>query len=72
MPWLVLEVCCIYGEGGREDKARARHLYSLAAERGIAQGQYNLALMLKRGEGGPKDETEAARLFKLAAEQGVK
>jgi TPR repeat protein len=37
---------------------------------GVAQAQYNLALMHRDGRGGPKDEVEARRLLGLAAAHG--
>jgi TPR repeat protein len=55
---------------GQADVEAAR-IYRLAADKGDAWAQSNLALFYSQGRGGlPKDEREAARLYKLAAEQG--
>ena len=44
--------------------------YRLAAERGFANSQANLALMYERGLGVPKDSIESMRLYGQAANQG--
>jgi TPR repeat protein len=42
----------------------------VAAEQGVAQAQYNLAVSIHLGEGVLKDDAEAARWYRMAAEQG--
>ena len=51
------------GQGGPEDKVRARALLEkLAAENGD-KAMEDLASMLRAGEGGPKDEARAQKLI---------
>jgi uncharacterized protein len=40
------------------------------ADQGIADAQFNLALMHHFGEGVPQDDVEAVKWFRLGAEQG--
>ena len=59
------------GKGGPMDLKEARKLYRLAAEQGIVEAKYNLAVMLQDGEGAPVDVKGAARQFESAARGGV-
>ncbi len=43
----------------------------VAADQGVADAQYNLALCYATGDGVVKDAAEAARYFKVAADQGA-
>ena len=45
--------------------------WKLLAEQGIAEAQYNLALMYSRGEGISRDDKEAVKWYRRAAEQGI-
>jgi TPR repeat protein len=53
-----------------DSTAEDRRLSTLAANKGDADAQYNLALMNYLGEGGEKSLQEARRLFTPAADQG--
>lgn len=59
------------GRGVRQDYARAKALYQLAAAKCNASAQNNLGLMNLNGHGGPKDPVAAFRLFESAANQGL-
>ena len=50
--------------------AEAAEWYRMAAERGLAEAQNNLGVMLKDGQGVMRDYAEAAHWFLLAARQG--
>jgi TPR repeat protein len=58
------------GEGAPRDLNLAHHWYRLAAERGYAGGQYNLALLHENGIGVIRDEPQAVYWYRLAALQG--
>ena len=45
--------------------------FRIAAERGLAEAQYNLGVMHADGRGVERNLAEAARWYRLAAEQGV-
>ena len=49
----------------------AFRLYSLAADIGSAQAQYDLGCMHENGQGTKKNNAEAVRLYGLAADQGL-
>ncbi len=49
---------------------RAVELYRKAAKQGLAQAQFNLALMYDDGEGIAPDDAKAVKLYRKAAEQG--
>lgn len=49
----------------------ARELYKGAADLGVGQAQYNLALMYLEGKGGPKDIRGGRELLRKAAAQGL-
>ena len=59
-----------YGQGLPQDYLKSRHFLQLAAEKGYAPAQYNLAVYCQSGVGGPKDKKQAARWFRAAAIQG--
>jgi TPR repeat protein len=54
--------------GDPQHLARARELFSLAAERGSRDAMYNLALMNNVGLGGPRDTSAALKWFSRAAD----
>jgi len=56
--------------GGNKDIEEAVKWYTLAAEQGHTQAQFNLAMMYFVGEDVPKDFDITAKWLKLAAEQG--
>jgi TPR repeat protein len=59
------------GAGVPQDYAKAVKWIKLAANQGLALGQYNLGKMYLDGMGVPKDITAAWTWCKLAAEQGM-
>eukprot|EP01031_Cornospumella_fuschlensis_P024246 gene24246-29318_t len=58
----------LYEKGHFPEAAR---LFRIAADRGDADAQFNIALMLKKGEGVPQNYAEALRYFNRAAAQGL-
>src|SRR5690349_1789146 len=58
------------GTGVPQDYAEAVRWWLKVAEKGIAQGQSDLATMYAEGHGVPRDIAEAARLARKAAVQG--
>jgi len=54
----------------REDYATALPLYRSRAERGEAEAQYRVGMMLRFGWGVERDAAGAAKMFRLAADQG--
>jgi predicted acylesterase/phospholipase RssA len=50
--------------------AEAIGLYKKAAEKGIADAQYQLAILYEEGEGIEQDKSKAAQLYQQAAEKG--
>ena len=58
------------GQGAAEDDALAVMWLRLAAGQGIADAQYNLALMYTKGEGAPQQPPIAANWYLRAADQG--
>ena len=58
------------GYGIEKNLKEAVRLFTLAAEQGDVDSQFNLALMYKDGEGVEKNLEEAVRLYTLAADQG--
>ena len=54
----------------RGDFATALREWTLAAEQGGADAQYNLGVMYDNGEGVPQDDKTAVKWWTLAAEQG--
>lgn len=58
------------GDGVPQDYVSAADWYRIAAERGHAMAQHNLAIMYDEGQGVPQDYVEAAKWFRAAAEQG--
>ena len=57
-------------EGVEKNAAEAVKWFRRAAEQGMAEAQFNLALILADGDGVPKDAVQAAHWCRLAAEQG--
>ena len=53
------------------DYATAIKEFSVAAEQGIADAQYNLGVMYAKGEGVPEDDSKAVKWYRKAAEQGI-
>ena len=64
----------VWHAGGREglvrDSAQAAKWFRKAAEQGLAEGQFNLAVLLTNGDGVSRNPTEAAAWCRRAAEQG--
>ena len=58
------------GRGVRQDDAQAAQWFRKAAEQGVAQAQYNLAVMYAKGRGVRQDGEQAVQWFRKAAEQG--
>ena len=56
--------------GLTQNDTKAVELYTLAAEQGNANAQYNLGVMYAEGRGVPKNEQVAAAWYRKAAEQG--
>ena len=54
------------------DETTAVRSFTLAAEQGNANAQYNLGLMYDIGEGVPQDDKTAVKWFELAAKQGCR
>ena len=57
--------------GVEQDDEEAVRWYRLAAEQGLAWGQYDLGRMYAEGRGVEQDDEEAVRWYRLAAEQGL-
>lgn len=57
-------------EGVDRDPAAAVEWFERAAAQGVAEAQFNLALILARGDGVPPDAARAFAWCRLAAEQG--
>jgi len=58
------------GDGVAKSDERAVRLYRKAAEKGVAEAQFNLGFMYLLGEGVQKDPAEARRWLELSAGQG--
>jgi TPR repeat protein len=58
------------GQGVKHNVAEAIKYFKLAADSGLAGGQYGLGVALWSGQGVNQDSSEAVRLLRLAAEQG--
>ena len=68
-----LGMCYANGIGLPKDEQAAVNYWSLAADQGYPEAQYNLASFQEAGKGGlVKDFSEALRLYRLAAAQGHK
>ena len=59
------------GVGGPEDAAAARDLFARAAAQGLAEAQYNLAVLYEQGVGGPKDLATARAWYEKACAGGL-
>jgi hypothetical protein len=70
--WQFVVGACYNGGyvGVAQDDAEAVRLYSLAAEQGDADAQFNLGVMFEHGQGVARDRAEAIRWYHLAAAQG--
>ena len=64
-------MCYDEGKGVRVDQSLAVKWYRMAAERGDADAQYNLAACYDNGEGVRKNSAVAVRWCRKAAEQGL-
>jgi localization factor PodJL len=63
----------LYAEGaigGKPDYATAAQWFALAAEHGLRDSEYNLAILMARGLGTTIDYAAAYKWFALAADQG--
>jgi len=60
----------VEGYGIERDQKQAAYWYQLAAERGHAEAQYNLARLYATGQGVPRDQEQALRWVRAAASQG--
>jgi hypothetical protein len=58
------------GEGGPQDKVRARELYELGCRGGIARGCRSLGILFSVGKGGPQDKARARDLYEQACTGG--
>lgn len=65
-----LGVMAEQGEGMPADRQKAISLYRTAAEAGLPEAQYNLAVLLDSGD--PGDPEGARRWYEAAARQGVR
>lgn len=54
----------------RGDYGTAYRFFKPLAEKGDADAQYNLGIMLENGQGLPRDDAGAARWYRMAAERG--
>jgi S1-C subfamily serine protease len=63
-------VCYDSGAGVAKDKQEAARWFRKAAEKGVAEAQYNLGVMSLKGDGAPQDYTAAYMWFNLAAAGG--
>ncbi len=54
-----------------EEEAFGLSRYRKAAEKGVAEAQYNLGFMYGEGEGVPQNFAEAVKWYRKAAEQGM-
>lgn len=55
----------------RGDYATALQLFQSLADQGLAEAQFDLAILYANGQGVAQDYVEAAKWYRLAAEQGV-
>jgi len=58
------------GKGVTQDPVEAVRLFTLSANQGCANAQYNLGWMYQTGTGVTQDKIQATRLYVLAANQG--
>ena len=59
------------GQGVPQDDKTAVKWYTLSAEQGDADAQYNLGFMYRNGKGVPQDYKTAVKWYTLSAEQGI-
>ncbi len=63
--------CYFLGQGGiKKDKKEAVRLWTLAAEKGNASAQNNLAICYHTGQGIKRDREKAINLWVQSAKQG--
>jgi TPR repeat protein len=60
----------VEGYGVEQDQKQAAYWYDLAAQKGHAEAQYNLARLYASGQGVPRDQEQALRWVRAAASQG--
>lgn len=65
-----LATCYYYGNGRKQDLAKAREIYLKAAEKGWRMSFCAYGNMLVRGEGGPVEAAEGIRLCRMTAALG--
>ncbi len=58
------------GDEVEQDYVQAANWFKIAAEKGSARAQHNLALMYEHGQGVTRDSGEAAKWYRMAADQG--
>lgn len=68
--WFKKGLACYRGEGVAQDFREAVTYFTKAADAGLADAQYYLAVCLETGKGTPLNYAEAARYYLLAAQQG--
>lgn len=61
------EGCQFYNQ---KQYSKAVSIFQKYADKGVAQGQFNLAICYEKGNGVPKDFTKAAYWYEKAANQG--
>jgi len=65
-----LALCYRNGTGVVKNEREAVRWYTLAANQGDSDAQYNLGVCYDSGTGVTKNESEAVRWYTLAAKQG--
>ena len=55
----------------KKEFSKAHELFFYLADKGVAEAQINLGMMLEKGQGVPHDFEEAIRWYRLAAGQGL-
>lgn len=58
------------GDGVEQNLEEAAVWFRMAADRGLARAQHNLALLHEEGLGVPQDTALAAKYYRMAADQG--
>ncbi|KAF9307089.1 hypothetical protein BGZ91_008472 [Linnemannia elongata] len=59
-----------YGEGVKQDFAKAVEWFRMAADQGDVDAQYYIGVMYTNGQGVTKNDSEARKWFQMAADQG--
>ena len=65
-----LGLCYSKGKGCKQDYAKALECYTIAANAGNADAQYDLGIVYRYGEGVPQDFLKAIEWYEKAIEQG--